>query len=1028
MNVQLIHDPDRIRPLHVVMIIVVAMTLGGGSLLLSASDAPIPVDGAVEWQEGSLLRAFVEVLCLNFQFPTNHAGDVKSFILAVGACLGILAVSIATLVRSPTDEAEASAEDPSVPVAASEASGAVPTDRKAHIAPLVAAQLMCGLYLLWSFASSRWSSAPDLAVGASVLLTIYFVWSFALGRGLSPAAALIASRIVFIIAAITSAMAIWYYFGRNPYLRAKFPFGNPTFLAAALIPGIVLGLSLGIESALRAVRERRRQPIVLLCVVLVGLAVCVWAFALTGSRGAAVGLALGGLGMAFFALRGRAKVVPILLATGLLVVGWVYFIGLVDAPTAGGRGATARLRVYSWSYAWRMYTEQPLRGHGQAGFALMGDSYAADDVLEDPEVFNARIAHAHNEWLEVMANLGSIGIALIATALLLTLAAGEATLATAPPSSQRWALIGLMGALVGLIAEEALGVGLRTGGLPLVFFTVVGLIWALGGQASVRSERRVRVGGARRWVLGLTGIGLGLSCLALARQDFVAARNGFLMGESFYTENLDETIRLAERATRRLSPQRALTHLFRLSEAHLRAAEFLQARARDRQQRAYDAEPPIARLLALAEDDYRLSDLHCEEGSGWLKRLIERSPGFVNHGRLAHRFSLARAYNAAAHSDREKQQALLQNAVISIERELTRQPFDASIAAEYVGALLAAGDPLPPLADVTEILARPLRRGRITRPYIDVLRGLGALPGFDAEYSGLIKIAQQELRRLDASETATEPVEMWAGEQIRLAATFRFLVGDYQGARTLLESAIPAYERLAVRSPYGAASFYAELADSRFYSDPTDPSAALASAQRAIALAPASLLGRKLRYNVESRRADYLLASGREKEAAQELHRMLPTGMEEKLIRREVGVRYTQLGESLLNTLPPADPKEPWPAEILERVQYWAQRALTLNAEDPEAYFAAANLMWRMRDDAKTGEHLREALRLGLAPSLVEDFVAHAIKDRPDSASMKALWKVFEDARAQAQQAERVPALIAPSDDTSRPTDSAPPP
>ena len=169
---------NAIRPLHVVMIVLVIITVAGSSLLLSAAESQTLVDGAIEWHAESPLRAVVQLLCLNYQVPTIHAGAVKNYLLGIGAGLAILCltIAIASRTRSTDDRCDINAED-STPTEETELEAAR-TAEKVHIAPLIAAQVLVGLYLLWSFASSRWSSASELAVGGSILLTIRFLWVF----------------------------------------------------------------------------------------------------------------------------------------------------------------------------------------------------------------------------------------------------------------------------------------------------------------------------------------------------------------------------------------------------------------------------------------------------------------------------------------------------------------------------------------------------------------------------------------------------------------------------------------------------------------------------------------------------------------------------------------------------------------------------------------------------------------------------------------------------------------------------------
>jgi O-antigen ligase len=345
---------------------------------------------------------------LDYQFPTVHAGDVKMFVLAVGAGLAVIAFGIGLASQPLVAEGDSTGE------AAHGGDGMGGTGSawrsgSRHVAPLLASQVLVGLLLLWSFASARWSAAPILALGAGFLLLIQYVWSFVLGYGLRARGAAIATRLIWVVSGVTAAIAIWYYMGRNPNLRAKFPFGNPSFLAASLIPGLLLALAglAGYVAAGRELLTRRGILGALGCLVVFILSA--WAFYLSHSRGATLGLAVGAVAGVFFAVRGRWKLAPCLLAIVFVGMAASHFLAIGGQASGDGRGATIRFRLYAWDYAWRMFTERPLAGHGQGGFVLKGDSYAAEDVLDDPEIFSARISHAHNEWLETLADLGAVG-------------------------------------------------------------------------------------------------------------------------------------------------------------------------------------------------------------------------------------------------------------------------------------------------------------------------------------------------------------------------------------------------------------------------------------------------------------------------------------------------------------------------------------------------------------------------------------------------------------------------------------------
>ncbi len=985
-------EADHLRPLHVVMIFLVGIIVIGGSLLLSAAQSTALVDGAVEWQEESPLRAVVQLLCLRYRYPTLHAGEVKGFVLAVGAGLSMIVLGIGLAAR-PRTAAAGPAQD--LPDDASVLAGATATTASSPsglASPLRVAQVLIGLYLLWSFASARWSAAPHLAIGGSVLLSIQFLWAFGIGSGLSPLAARITSRIIAVAAAVTAVLAVWYFYGRNPVLRAKFPYGNPTFLAACLVPGMLLAVTLTLEKVSAVIRTRRSGSLVPAAVFLAVIGVCAWAFLLADSRGPAVGLVFGLLAVGLFALRGRWKLIPVIVAVAVVLAGWMYALALAGTPSPTGRDATLRTRRYAWSYAWKMFAEKPFQGHGQGGYVLAGDAHAIKDVLRDPQALGVRLAHAHSEWLEVAADLGIVGIVLLVAGLLLTLRAGVLALRARPRNEQRWALIGLMSALVGLMAEESVGVGLRVSGVPVLFYTVLGLLWALAGSHTVGFTSALSVTRGRRISAGIVGGVVGLLVLAVAQYDFGVARAAYRVEQLIVGGKYEEAARLAPASRSPLNPQRALTGLYRMAESHMLSARRLQERAVDRETRARATERADPHLLALARQDREASDAHCVEGSKTLKELVAQSPGFFNHGRVEYALNLVQAQNAAARND-PKEHELLLNARSVIERELRRQPFEPLLALEYVSI---AGESLD-LRGAMVALARPLRHHRLTPVYVEWLAHLAAEPDFAERFKPIVQQAQRACEAVPADEGDDTPEEIWAPEKLRIAATIDFRSGDYQQAGRKLERAASAYDRMLPAFSIGAASCYAELADSRFFSDPGNPSAALESAAHVLARAPDSLPGRRLRDSVKQRMIDYYLAGNDEENAKALLIDSGPARVTEEMVLAELGVRYRRLCESLLRRRL-AHVLRQSPNDLLEKLQRWIRRALELNADDYLAHYVAADLAFHAGDCDATSDHLKHAIDAGLELAAAKQFLEVAREKRPDCGSLNRLWSALQPA------------------------------
>ncbi|MCH8252743.1 MAG: O-antigen ligase family protein [Planctomycetes bacterium] len=962
--------PEPFRPLQVVLIVIAAAALAAGALLLSADTSPVPVDGAIEWQQESLLRVVVATLCLNYNYPTFNAGDVKMLVLGAAAGLALTAIGVAYAVgrrraETPVDD------DPG-----RDANGSASRTgmRSVHVAPLVASQVLVGMYLLWSFASSRWSRAPDLAIGASVLLSIQFLWSFGLGFGLNARAARVVAWAVVCVTALTGVVAIWYFYGRNTTIPAKFPYGNPGFLAACLVPGILLSVSMIIARFAPAFRKEndrslRQWPIAALAILL-----AVWAFLLSESRGASVGLAVGLLAMACFALRGRARLLPLCAAiAGAVLVGWLLFQANEDTS---GRTATTRFRPYAWSYAWRMFEEKPITGHGQGGFVLAGDAYTIDDVERDPLVFVSRIAHAHNEWLEIMADLGSIGIVLILAALGLTIHAGMAAIKRAPSPTQRWILIGLLASLVALLVDACFGTGLRVSGVPMMFYTLIGLIWAMSAPADAQRSALLTGAPLRRSLVGVLTAVLGVAVLTVSVQDFSAARGAYGAAGLIAEGDYDAAVRLARRGSAALNPQRALANLYRLAESHTRIASNLAQRGEQRAARARATAIHNPDLLALAARDLEQSEQHCKDGSEALRELVRRSPSYTHSDLISYSLNRIEALNAAARGDETARDQYLIGAAASIERELRRQPFSPTVALEYVRS---AGQTLE-MSEQLEVLARPLRHDRIPIAFVDYLVSLVSSREFAVQLDQIVRTSLAALKSPTPGEgLAWDP---WAPEKLRLAARVFSARGDKKSAVELLTVAEAAYDWLAPSAPLGAASFYAQLAEMRFAASPDNPSKALDYAVRAIEVAPSSESGRALRRDIENRMVVYHLAAGEEAAAVELLASgLLPRGTSEDKIMHQVGATYGvmahgaffEAGGQLMRQAPTGLPAA---------YGVWIERATQLAGDDFRVLSLAADAAFRAGNVSEAVAHLRGALELNpYDPSVAVAFLSLAGAD-----------------------------------------------
>jgi O-antigen ligase len=180
--------------------------------------------------------------------------------------------------------------------------------------------------------------------------------------------------------------------------------GNANETAAALVAGAALA------GALAA--TLREAPLLRLAAA-VGMPLCAFALFLTLSRGGLV--ALGTALVAAVVMGGRWRSTVLALAA-IAVIGCVTYFGVFAPAHARERvtsfkGGTGRTDV--WTVGWRMVQAHPVRGIGAGNFAetsvhylLRPGSIKRDDFIVDtPKA-------AHNMYLEVLAELGVVGLSL----------------------------------------------------------------------------------------------------------------------------------------------------------------------------------------------------------------------------------------------------------------------------------------------------------------------------------------------------------------------------------------------------------------------------------------------------------------------------------------------------------------------------------------------------------------------------------------------------------------------------------------
>lgn len=184
--------------------------------------------------------------------------------------------------------------------------------------------------------------------------------------------------------------------------RVSGTLGDPNELAALLVAGLILAIAL-------ATALRRRPSLRLAAVVAAGL--CLAGVFLTVSRGGLVALACSLLAAAVFGGPWRRTAV---VAASLAALAGAAYLGAqpeVSERVLRLEGGTGRTDI--WKVGWRMVEDQPVAGVGAGNFQASSVDYLLQPgaILRDEFIVDEPKA-AHNTYLQILAELGVVGLGL----------------------------------------------------------------------------------------------------------------------------------------------------------------------------------------------------------------------------------------------------------------------------------------------------------------------------------------------------------------------------------------------------------------------------------------------------------------------------------------------------------------------------------------------------------------------------------------------------------------------------------------
>jgi O-antigen ligase len=282
--------------------------------------------------------------------------------------------------------------------------------------PVITAILVS--FLAWAALSASWSEQPSAAVDAVFRLSlnaVLFLVVFTAIRTPRDATRVFAA---FVIGA-TAAALIAVLTGTGPVAygqsaRISGASENANELASTLVASLALALGLLFAA--------RRSPVLRLCAA-AGAAIALTGIVLTVSRSGLVALGIAAIAAIVFAGRWRPRV--ILISVGVALSAVVYFATI--APEASRqritelKGGTGREDI--WTVAWRMFEAHPTRGVGAGNFSTSSIHYLlAPGALTRSDFIVDTQKVAHNAYLETLAELGVVGLTLLAALIVSLLA------------------------------------------------------------------------------------------------------------------------------------------------------------------------------------------------------------------------------------------------------------------------------------------------------------------------------------------------------------------------------------------------------------------------------------------------------------------------------------------------------------------------------------------------------------------------------------------------------------------------------
>lgn len=263
------------------------------------------------------------------------------------------------------------------------------------------------LFLAWIAVSQVWAEDPGLTVDSLFRLSLNATLLLIIFTAIRTPRQVLGLAGAFVAGATINAVYGLLFVAPAGEEAARLASGitNPNELATVLVAALVM--SLGLAAALRGSPASR--------FALIGAGViCTAGVFLTGSRGGLVALAIALAAFLLIGRRFRGRILIVAVVVAAAAYGYYDYVASPETRARLTQDVETDGRTDLWQIAWRMVESEPVRGVGGGNYPATSADYLFEPGAIDRTdlIIGQRAFPVHNTYLEIWAELGTVGLAL----------------------------------------------------------------------------------------------------------------------------------------------------------------------------------------------------------------------------------------------------------------------------------------------------------------------------------------------------------------------------------------------------------------------------------------------------------------------------------------------------------------------------------------------------------------------------------------------------------------------------------------